>query len=256
MTQLAPVQHAVRQHQDVPSFTPATGRLGAYIDAARQGTSIVPVPPDVQQAAWELARSSEPLMSPSTRDHMAAWLGRLAPQVRNAPIEPGDIRAIYEGIWEQCQDLPCGVWCVETRRSWGRRPSCGVFWPAAGELCQHLSAFAATLRNDRAGCEKILAIASPSRADEPDHRKDPVEQQAVAELLQAWRGEQAVRKADAAIEAARTRPIAKATPVNDAMLLEAHEASARAGNLISGARAAALRQKMGLTEREHAHASR
>lgn len=238
-----------------PSFVPASGRLGATISAARHGSSIWPLAPQTEQEAWSHLHALQPLLAPAAETQMLAWLRKLAPAVVNAPTDPREIQAKAAAIWDLCGDFPCAVWCDETRRSWLRTQPQGKFWPAAGELFTHLEAFAAALSNDRAGCEKILAAGSARQEDAPAPKEDPLERQAVTDLMRAWRGEQKARQTAEAIAAEKSRPIAKATPVNDELLLAIHEDAARNGNALSGIRAKFLRQKMGLPEMEAAHAA-
>ena len=254
MTQVVTSAQQVVAVQDPQPFQPASPRLAAYIEAARRGSCIVPVPPDVQEAAWQHQRALEPLLVPAVEVQMLAWLRKLAPAVVNAPTDPADIQARAAAIWEHCGMLPAAVWCQETRVTWGRRPGSGKFWPAAGELHEHLAAYAATIANDRAGCERILAAGQGRELDAPDPRHDPAEQEAVTAILRAWRGNVELRHAEAAAADAPATPANRAIPVTAHELLRVHEAAALIGNRISGQRAAYLRNKLGVSTEDPVHA--
>lgn len=243
----APNSRPVGHVATPPSFTEAAGPLGAAIRAVRRGVTFQPLSADVRQAAWQHLRAIEPLFAPGTQDHMAAWLGRLAPAVVNAPSDPREIRARYAAIWDLCADLPVAVWCDETRRAWLRTMPAGKFWPVAGELFAHLDAFAMQLRIDRDGCEALQAAVA-NTDDEPDHHPDEAERAVVTEMMRGWRSERAATQVanTQAEEARRLTP--KAAPVTDHELLAMHEAAAANGSGPSAFRAAALRQKLGVTE--------
>lgn len=128
------------------------------------------------------------------------------------------------------------------------------FFPSVAKLAELLDRRRAELRATTDGLRRIAshgrAAGEPDTARHDEDRRDPVQQQAVTDLLAAWRGEQNSRHAAEAAEAAKSRPIAKATPVNDELLLAIHEAEARKGNRASAIRASALRRKLGLEQQE------
>lgn len=252
--------------QPVPSFIEAGGILGATIRCAQTGTSLYRVIPgteraeisaDTQQAAWQHLQALRALLELGTQTEMLAWLAKLRHSVANAPTDWAAIRAKGDAIWEQCSELPRAVWCDDTRKLWCQQPvrgdyRPGDFWPLPGALFEILSGYASRVRRDQRGCEAILTEAGRQPAPTDDERHDPAQQQAVTDLMKAWRGEQKARQTAEAIEAEKTRHIAKATPVNDELLLAIHEDAARNGNALSGIRAKFLRQKMGLPENAHA----
>jgi hypothetical protein len=238
------------------TFVPASPRLSAYIEAARRDQSIRPVPAEVQDAAWKHIRATESLLQSASEAQMVAWLRLLAPAVKGAPTEPARIAEQGRAIWEQCRDLPSSVWCAETRISWGRRPKSGVFWPAAGELYEHLSAFANQIRDERAGCEKILNVAAQGSSAPAEQVKTPLEREAVTNLMAAWRTDMATarhnREQEAIAASPRTADRPKAIPLSDHELLRVHEHAAANGSGASAIRVQMLRQKLGMTE-EAAH---
>jgi hypothetical protein len=237
----------------IAAFVPAPARLGAYIDAARRDTNIRPVPSDVQDAAWQHVRAAEALLKPATPTAMMAWLNALAGAVVNPPGDE-DIKRRATAIWEVCSDLPIGVWCKAMRLAWCKTPG-GKFWPAAGELYQHLADYAATIRNEVRGCEKILAMANQAAPQEDDPRKDPAQQESVRATMAAWRAEQAARLEAMAAQDRAGRPVTSGAVVSDETLLAIHERDAAAGNAASAMRAAGLRRKLGIEPAEAARAS-
>lgn len=243
-----------------PAFVPASPRLCAYIDAARRDQPIRPVPPEIQDAAWKHIRATESLLQPASEAQMVAWLRLLAPAVKGAPTEAPRIAEQGRAIWEQCRELPSSVWCAETRIGWGRRPKSGVFWPAAGELYEHLSAFANQIRTERAGCEKILNVASRAPVEADAQVKSSLEREAVANLMANWRSDMAVARHNREQEAIAASPRfidrPKAIPLTNQELLQIHEKSAAAGSGASKIRVQMLRQKLGIAEQEAAHVGR
>jgi hypothetical protein len=236
----------------IAAFVPAAARLGAYIEAAKRDTNIRPVPADVQDAAWQHVRAAEALLKPGTSTAMMAWLNALAGAVVNPPAKEETERR-STAIWEVCGELPIGVWCRATRLSWCRSER-GKFWPAAGELYQHLAEHAATIRNEVRGCEKILAIANQAAPQEDDPRQDPAQQEAVRATMAAWRAEQAARLEAMAAQDRAGRPVTSGAVVSDETLLAIAERDAAAGNAASAMRAAGLRRKLGI-EQQSARAS-
>ena len=102
------------------------------------------------------------MLDPGTPQEMLFWLAKLRHSVRNAPDGWRDILAKGEGIWEDCQDLPRGVWCEATRKAWRQQPRRGdylpgSFWPLPGELYAILREYADQLQRDARGCRQVIA---------------------------------------------------------------------------------------------------
>ncbi len=237
----------------IPSFAEAPGALGAAIRAVRRGVNINPVSAEVRQEAHQHLEQIRPLCASATQGQMMAWLIKLAPGVVNAPVAVSEIEASAGAIWEDCSHLPCAVWCDETRITWRRKQidgrHVGKFWPSSGELSVHLEEFATFLKADKAGCESILALASPQPEGEFIPPTGEV-REAVKALMASFRAEVAERRESRSVSVDQPKQAAPVirdladTSLADEELLEVYEKGEREGHGPSVFRAKHLRAKL------------
>ncbi|NPD67277.1 hypothetical protein HN018_06780 [Lichenicola cladoniae] len=200
----------------VPSMLPASSELGSTIYCLEQGlppgkvvvaedgtATVLGLAPAMVSEAQRHLEAIEPLLACGGPEEMMAWLCHLRHSVRNAPETWRSIQAKARAIWEDCSDLPRGVWCDETRRLWRRQPPRGdyhpgSYWPLPGELHAILLQYANQLRRDAAGCRRVLSAAAAVAEPVWERPSDEVRAQVAENLRQhrAWLEEQRLAAGD------------------------------------------------------------
>ena len=158
------------------------------------GRRIEPNRSEIEEAQRALA-FMEPLGHPLPHERVVVEVRRLLQLVNSAVANPQDPKALEMRVASYAmavEDLPRAVFARETvKAALGRFK----FFPAAAELKEFLAEREREVRALQASLRQV-ASAIPEPVNAPhDDRRDPAQQQAVADLVAAWRGEQAARRA-------------------------------------------------------------